>query len=163
MTRHSSKPNKSRNVNPVRGRTGNVTIHKWKIYYIKIKVIALIINFRWNKSVWNRNPSFKPRLMKSRLEGRTLPKMTTSSCATLVPDNKQTLVRPGCERKTSHYDPAGWGVVGRRISFRKLSLLDLGSLEPRHEKTCLLCNILTWHACGMRWTYVILGGTFVHT
>ena len=44
-----SKPNKIRNVNPVRGRTGNVTIQKWKIYYIKIKVIALIINFRWNK------------------------------------------------------------------------------------------------------------------
>ena len=46
MTRHSSKSNKLRNVNPVRGRTGNVTIQKWKIYYIKIKVIALIINFR---------------------------------------------------------------------------------------------------------------------
>ena len=45
-TRHSSKPNKLRNVNPVRGRTGNVTIQKWKIYYIKIKVIAIIINFR---------------------------------------------------------------------------------------------------------------------
>ena len=43
MTRHSSKPNKLRNINPVRGRTGNVTIQKWKIYYIKIKVIALII------------------------------------------------------------------------------------------------------------------------
>ena len=26
MTRYSSKPNKLRNVNPVRGRTGNVTI-----------------------------------------------------------------------------------------------------------------------------------------
>ena len=46
MTRHSSNPNKLRNVNPARGRTGNVTIQKWKIYYIKIKVIALIINFR---------------------------------------------------------------------------------------------------------------------
>ena len=44
MTRHSSKPNKLRNINPVRGRTGNVTIQKWKIYDIKIKVIALIIN-----------------------------------------------------------------------------------------------------------------------
>ena len=42
MTRHCSKPNKLRNVNPLRGRTGNVTIQKWKIYYIKI--IALIIN-----------------------------------------------------------------------------------------------------------------------
>ena len=51
MTRHSSKPNKLRHINPVRGRTGNVTIQKWKIYYIKIKVIALIINFKWNKSV----------------------------------------------------------------------------------------------------------------
>ena len=30
MTRHSSKPNKLRNINPVRGRTGNVTIQKWK-------------------------------------------------------------------------------------------------------------------------------------
>ena len=28
MTRHSSKPNKLRNLNPVRGRTGNVTIQK---------------------------------------------------------------------------------------------------------------------------------------
>ena len=44
-TRHSSKPNKLRNVDPVRGRTENVAIQKWKIYYIKIKVIALIINF----------------------------------------------------------------------------------------------------------------------
>ena len=36
MTRHSSKPNKLRNENPVRGITENVTIQKWKIYYIKI-------------------------------------------------------------------------------------------------------------------------------
>ena len=28
MTRHSSKPNKLRNINPVRGRTGNVTIQR---------------------------------------------------------------------------------------------------------------------------------------
>ena len=28
MTRHASKPNKLRNVNPVRDRTGNVTIQK---------------------------------------------------------------------------------------------------------------------------------------
>ena len=28
MTRHSSKPNKLRNINPVRGRTGKVTIQK---------------------------------------------------------------------------------------------------------------------------------------
>ena len=46
MTAHSSKPNKLRNVNPVRGRQGNVTIQKWKIYNIKIKVIPLILNFR---------------------------------------------------------------------------------------------------------------------
>ena len=39
-------PNKLRNGNPIRGRTGNVTVQKWKIYYIKIKVIVLIINFR---------------------------------------------------------------------------------------------------------------------
>ena len=44
MTRHSSKPNKLRNVNPVRDSAVNVTIQKWKIYYIKIKIIALIIN-----------------------------------------------------------------------------------------------------------------------
>ena len=31
MTRHSSKPNKLRNVNPVRGRKGNVTIQKLKL------------------------------------------------------------------------------------------------------------------------------------
>ena len=42
MTRHSSKPNKLRNVNPVRGRTGNVTIQKWKIYYVKIKAIEIL-------------------------------------------------------------------------------------------------------------------------
>ena len=46
MTRYSSKPNMLRNVNSVRGGTGNVTFQKWKIYYIKIKVIALIINSR---------------------------------------------------------------------------------------------------------------------
>ena len=44
MTRHSSKPNRLRDVNPVRGRTGNVIIQKWKMYDIKIKVNALIIN-----------------------------------------------------------------------------------------------------------------------
>ena len=44
MTKHSSNPNKLRNVNPVRYRTGNVTIQNWKIYYIKIKVITLNIN-----------------------------------------------------------------------------------------------------------------------
>ena len=37
MTRHASKPNKLRNVKPVRSRTGNDTIQKWKIYYIKTK------------------------------------------------------------------------------------------------------------------------------
>ena len=44
MTRHFIKSNKLRNVNTVRGRTGNVPIQKRKIYYVKIKVIALIIN-----------------------------------------------------------------------------------------------------------------------
>ena len=37
LTRHSSKPNKLRNINPIRGRTGNVTIQKWKIYKKKKK------------------------------------------------------------------------------------------------------------------------------
>ena len=41
-----SKPNKLRNVYTIRSTTRNVTIPKRKIYYIKIKVVALIINFR---------------------------------------------------------------------------------------------------------------------
>ena len=32
MTRHSGKPNKLRNVNPVRGRTGNVTINIFHLH-----------------------------------------------------------------------------------------------------------------------------------
>ena len=43
MARHSSKSSKLGNT--VRGITGNGPIQKRKIYYIKIKVIALIINF----------------------------------------------------------------------------------------------------------------------
>ena len=42
MTRHSSKSNKLKNVNPVRGRTGNVSIQRRIIYYVKIKVISAI-------------------------------------------------------------------------------------------------------------------------
>ena len=42
MTRHSGKAN---NVNTVRGRTGNGPIQNRKIYYVKIKVIAFILNF----------------------------------------------------------------------------------------------------------------------
>ena len=49
MTGHCSKANKLRNVNTLRGRTGNVPIQKGKIYYVKIKVIALIIYFGLNK------------------------------------------------------------------------------------------------------------------
>lgn len=45
MTRHSSKLNKLRNENRVRGKTGNVTFHKRKNFCVKIKVIVLIINF----------------------------------------------------------------------------------------------------------------------
>ena len=37
MTRHSSKPNKLRNINPVRGRTGNVTIKNGKFTISKSK------------------------------------------------------------------------------------------------------------------------------
>ena len=43
LTWQSSKPNELRNLNPVRGRTGNVTIQKWKIYYTKIEI-----------EIWNR-------------------------------------------------------------------------------------------------------------
>ena len=43
--------NKLRNVYTIRSTTRNITIQKRKIYYIKIKVIALIINFRRNKSI----------------------------------------------------------------------------------------------------------------
>ena len=46
---YCSRSNKLRNVNLVRGRTVNVTIQKWKIYHIKINVIALTIKFRRNK------------------------------------------------------------------------------------------------------------------
>ena len=45
MTRHSSISNKLRNVNPIRGKTHNVTTQKMKIYYVKIKVTGLVINF----------------------------------------------------------------------------------------------------------------------
>ena len=44
MIADSSKPNKLRNVYTIRSTTRNVTIQKRKIYHIKIKVIALIIN-----------------------------------------------------------------------------------------------------------------------
>ena len=44
MTRHSSNSNELRNVNTVRGRTGDVLIQNRKIYHDKIKVIKLIIN-----------------------------------------------------------------------------------------------------------------------
>ena len=46
MIADSSKPKKLRNVYTIRETARNVTIQKRKIYYIKIKVIALIINFR---------------------------------------------------------------------------------------------------------------------
>ena len=44
MTRHSSKSNKFREVNTVRGRTGNAPVQKRKIYYVKIKVLSLILD-----------------------------------------------------------------------------------------------------------------------
>ena len=54
MMADSSKPNKLRNVYTIRSTARNVTIQKRKIYYVKIKVIALIINLRRNKSICNR-------------------------------------------------------------------------------------------------------------
>ena len=54
MIADSSKPNKLRNVYTIRSTTRNVTIQKRKIYYIKIKVIALIINFRRNFNARNK-------------------------------------------------------------------------------------------------------------
>ena len=51
MIADSSKPNKLRNVYTIRSTTRNVTIQERTIYYIKIKVIAFIINFRRNKSI----------------------------------------------------------------------------------------------------------------
>ena len=54
MIADSSKPNKVRNVYTIRSTARNVTIQKWKIYYIKGKVIAFIINFRRNNSILNR-------------------------------------------------------------------------------------------------------------
>ena len=47
MIANSSKPNKLRNVYTIRSTVRNVTIQKLKIYYIKIKVIAFIINSAW--------------------------------------------------------------------------------------------------------------------
>ena len=38
----------------VRGRTGNVPVQNRKNYFVKIKVIALIINFGFKKSVGKR-------------------------------------------------------------------------------------------------------------
>ena len=43
MIADSSKPNKLRNVYTIRSTARNVTVQIRKIYYIKIKVIALII------------------------------------------------------------------------------------------------------------------------
>ena len=43
MIADSSKPNKLQNVHTMRSTTRNVTIQKRKIYYVKVKVIALII------------------------------------------------------------------------------------------------------------------------
>ena len=45
MTRHSSKSNKVRNDNTISSKTGNVSMQKRKIYYVKTKVVALIMNF----------------------------------------------------------------------------------------------------------------------
>ena len=44
MTRHSSKPSELRNVYPVhvRGRTGNVTIQKWKFAISESKSARLL-------------------------------------------------------------------------------------------------------------------------
>ena len=47
MTTLSSKSYKLRNIHSIRG----TTIQKVKIYYIKVKVIAFIINFGGNKSL----------------------------------------------------------------------------------------------------------------
>ena len=46
MTRHSYKPIKLRNVNTIREGMRNVAIQKREINYVKIKIIALVINFR---------------------------------------------------------------------------------------------------------------------
>ena len=53
MTTHSRKPYKLINMHFIKGTMWNVTIQKGKIYYINIKVIAFIINFRGNKTVRN--------------------------------------------------------------------------------------------------------------
>ena len=50
MSADSSKHNMLRYVYTIRSTARNVTIQKRKIYYIKIKVIAFIINFIRNKS-----------------------------------------------------------------------------------------------------------------
>ena len=52
MTRHSSKPNKLRNINPVRGRTGNVTIQKWKTTLNDNKNICIINKFNVSGNVY---------------------------------------------------------------------------------------------------------------
>ena len=54
MIADSSKPNKLRNVYRMGSTTRNVTIQKRTFYYIKIKGIALILNFRGNKSICYR-------------------------------------------------------------------------------------------------------------
>ena len=54
MTTHSSKSYELRNIHSIRGTTWNIAIQKRKIYNIKIKDIAFIINFGGNKTIRNR-------------------------------------------------------------------------------------------------------------
>ena len=49
MTTHSSKYYELKNIHSIRETTWNIATQKWKIYNIKIKVIAFIINLGGNK------------------------------------------------------------------------------------------------------------------
>ena len=54
VTKHSGKSYKLKDIHSIRGKTWNIAIQKRKIYNIKIKVIALIMNFGGNKTIRNR-------------------------------------------------------------------------------------------------------------
>ena len=64
MHTHSSKSYKLKNINFIRGTTWNVVIQKEKIYYIKIKVIAFIINFGGIRYIVDENPNMGHRYRK---------------------------------------------------------------------------------------------------
>ena len=54
MIRYSSKQNELRNLNTTRRDTRNVSIQKREVNNVKIKIIAFVINVRWNETARNK-------------------------------------------------------------------------------------------------------------